>query len=76
LYSINRGLAKYALRNYKGAIADYNKSIAFDPHSATYLNRGDAKIKLGQKNEACLDFRKAEGLGIYWANDSIKKYCN
>jgi tetratricopeptide (TPR) repeat protein len=72
----NRGLAKYGLQNYSGAIADYNKSIALDPHPATYFNRGDARIKLGQKSEACLDFRKSAELGIYWANDSIKKYCN
>lgn len=72
----NRGLAKYSLQNYIGAVADYNKSIALEPHAATYFDRGDAKIKLGQKNEACLDYKKSVELGIYWANDSIKKYCN
>ena len=72
----NRGLAKYELQNYKGAIADYDKSIILDPHPATYLNRAGAKIKFGKKNEACLDFKRTVALGVYSANDSIKKYCN
>ncbi len=51
------GNAKYDLGNYKGAIADYNKSLQLDPNSdGTYYNRGIVKVKLGQYAAAIVDF--------------------
>jgi tetratricopeptide (TPR) repeat protein len=41
---VNRGLAKYNLGDYQGAIADYNQAIQIKPDDAVaYNNRGNAK---------------------------------
>ena len=56
----NRGMAKYMLANYKGAIKDYNKAIKFNPNkSEYYYNRGMAKDKLGDSNGYKEDFNKS-----------------
>ena len=40
----NRGIAKFDLQDYKGAIADYTKAIELNPNYAkAYYNRGIAK---------------------------------
>ena len=41
-----------------------------------YINRGLAKLGLGQKDSGCLDFSKAGELGYSEAYQSIKEYCN
>jgi tetratricopeptide (TPR) repeat protein len=59
LYFI-RGNAKIELEDYRGAIADYNKSIEIDPNdSETFRNRGNAKIELEDYRGAIADFNKA-----------------
>jgi tetratricopeptide (TPR) repeat protein len=55
----NRGLAKYQLVDYRGAVADYTKAIKIDPnYAATYTNRGAAKAKLGDYRGAIADYNK------------------
>ena len=40
----NRGNAKAELKEYKGAIKDYDKAIELDPNFAgAYMNRGNVK---------------------------------
>ena len=57
---INRGIAKFNLLDFNGAIADYIKSIELNPsHAPTYYNRGIAKVNLGEFYDAILDFNKA-----------------
>ena len=59
----NSGIAKNDLKDYEGAIADYNKAIELDPDdTVAYLNRGFAKENLGDLNGACADWRKAASL--------------
>jgi len=71
------GLTKDNLKDYKGAIQDYNKAIKLNPKdSDTYLNRGLAKILLGQKDDGCLDLSKASELGLAKAYEAIKEHCN
>ena len=44
----NKGLEKYYLQDYDGAIADYNKAIELNPnYEEAYYNRGKAKKRLG-----------------------------
>ena len=43
----NRGIAKYALKDYQGAFDDYSKGISLKPSNAnSYLSRANASIKL------------------------------
>lgn len=71
------GLSKMKINDFNGAIKDFTKVIELEPKDPTgYLRRGQAKINLGQKNEACLDFKKAVEFGSEEAKDLIKTNCN
>ena len=72
-----KGIAKYDLQDYEGAISDFNKAIEINPNNAeAYYNRGFAKINLGQKDSGCLDLSKAGKLGCSQAYEAIKDFCN
>ena len=44
----DKGHNKYALKDYRGAISDYDKAIQLNPeHSLPYFSRGNCKVKLG-----------------------------
>ena len=59
----NRAAAKYDLRDFNGALEDYNKAISLEDEGADiYCNRAKTKMKLGYKNLAILDFDKAIAL--------------
>ncbi len=73
----------YDMKDYRRAIADYNKIIEIcskpDSHCVsdqTYYNRGLAKIMLAQVDGGCLDLRKASELGVNDAYQAIIDYCN
>ena len=73
----NSGNAKANLKDYRGAILDFNKAIELNPKLASaYLGRGLAKILLGQKDDGCLDLSKAGELGEASAYETIKELCN
>ncbi|MEK9149009.1 MAG: tetratricopeptide repeat protein [Candidatus Desantisbacteria bacterium] len=56
----NRGNAKFYLKDYRGALADYDQAIKLNPNDAqAYCGRGLARSMLGQKTEALADFQKA-----------------
>ena len=72
----NRGLTKSHLEDYRGANADYTKSIEINPQYAEALfNRGLSNSSLVQKDSGCLDFSKASELGYSKAYDAIKDLC-
>ena len=59
----NFGNAKYKLKDYRGAIQDYNKAIELNPKLASaYLGRGLAKGKLQDYRGAIKDYNKSIGL--------------
>lgn len=60
-----RGAAKGAgEKQDKEALADFNKALEIDPdHDESLTARGSAKLLLGNKKGACLDWKKAAGLG-------------
>lgn len=54
----NRGLLKYRLRDYYGAIQDVNKSLLNNTkYCDAYWLRATLKLKLKDRNEACKDFK-------------------
>ena len=55
----NNGNTKLHLKEYQGAIKDYNKAIELNPDSeGAYYNRGLAKQNLEDYNGAIEDFTK------------------
>jgi tetratricopeptide (TPR) repeat protein len=65
------------LKNYSGAITDFNKFIDINPNECLiYYKRGEAQMMLGHKQNACMDWRKAGELGCEDVYDDIKNYCN
>jgi tetratricopeptide (TPR) repeat protein len=57
-------------------IADCNKAIGIQPNGNSYLIRGLAHIKKGEKTKGCQDLSKAGELDEPTAYEKIKQYCN
>jgi tetratricopeptide (TPR) repeat protein/Tol biopolymer transport system component len=75
LYS-KRGDIKYESKDIRGAISDYDTSIRFNPNFAlNYFKRGMIKIIAGNREEGCVDLKRADQLGFQGALEQIKKYC-
>ena len=54
----------YREGNYRGAIAEYNRSISLKPDYADVLEgRGNAWLKIGEKSRAIEDYTRAVNLG-------------
>jgi tetratricopeptide (TPR) repeat protein len=73
------GTAKYNLKDYDGAIADYTKAIEIDAnHAYAYNNRGVAKKNLKDYDGAIADYTKAIEIDVnykeaYYALGIAKK---
>lgn len=60
-----RGLAKFQIHDYIGAIADFINTIDIQPeYTEAFLNRGNAELKLGNKEKANLDYQRVKELGF------------
>lgn len=73
----NRGSLYKDAQDYKSALADYSKVIDLNPKFAgAYYNRATLNyFFIGNKPEACIDWRKAEELGYKESTEWISKYC-
>ena len=77
-----KGVAKYNLKDYSGAIADFNKAIQLNPDFAlAYRNRGNTKQNLKDYTGAIVDFNKAIQLNpdyalAYYNRGNTKTYLN
>jgi tetratricopeptide (TPR) repeat protein len=55
---------------------DYTKALTITPNNAeAYFNRGNINYALGNKNDACADWKKATAIGHYKASENIQRYC-
>jgi tetratricopeptide (TPR) repeat protein len=61
---VNRGVLLHQLKRYQPAMDDFNAALRLDPEQAdAFLNRGVAKISLGQFADALVDIQKGIDLG-------------
>lgn len=57
-------------------MSDYNRAIEMDPVNAlAFFNRGVALDNLGNKSEACDDWRKAVAYGESAAAALLQEFC-
>jgi len=71
-----RGYSKFQLQDFMGAQSDFTDAIYYNSNnSESYSYRANAELKLGNRNNACLDWSKAGELGESEAYELIKKYC-
>ncbi|HVS93771.1 MAG TPA: tetratricopeptide repeat protein [Mucilaginibacter sp.] len=64
------------LKNYSKAIEYYDKAIVINnEYHKAFVNRGNCKIELGLKDEACNDFKRALELGGTIVKENIDQYC-
>jgi tetratricopeptide (TPR) repeat protein len=71
-----RGDVRKNLKNYTGAMSDYDKAIALDAQNMqAYLNRGLLKVQMNNSAAACADFNVAAKAGLKDAIDAAAKYC-
>jgi tetratricopeptide (TPR) repeat protein len=78
----NRAVARFNLRDFRGAIMDYSKAIYVgtstnaDCVSSAYYGRGQCLYQLGQKEKACMDFVKSSDLGNQDGTTAVQNFCN
>jgi|SRR5690625_369790 len=74
---VYRGLAKYNLGDYRGAISDFDKHFSLFKERDPYIHyvRGLAKINLGDQHSGCLDLSKAGEIGYDDAYKAIQEKC-
>lgn len=76
----NRGSVKDENGDYAGAIEDYKKVINLEKvdienKQMAYFNKGNSEFNLGNKNNACKDWKKAYELGAEYALERINENC-
>ena len=71
------GNVKSKLKDYYGAISDYNKALGMESiwNKLSYKNRGVAKENIGDLKGACSDWQKAANLGDEDAKRWVEKQC-
>ncbi|MEG0796460.1 MAG: hypothetical protein RR397_08180 [Odoribacter sp.] len=75
-YYQNRASCYLKRNEFAKSIPDFNYALQLNQNSgAIYANRGIAYYKIGKRNEACRDWRKAQSLGISNITAYIKRYC-
>ena len=75
---VNRAQSKKAIKDYKGALKDYDRSIELAPKQGLfYFDRAALKFEMGDLNGAGEDWQVAKVKGFpYSKYDSlINEYC-
>lgn len=72
----NRGYAFLQTGSYQAAIDDFTKELDIYPKDyMVFYYRGLAYEKLGQKDQACADFKSSVDLGYLKAREEAKNVC-
>ncbi|MCC7223228.1 MAG: tetratricopeptide repeat protein, partial [Chitinophagales bacterium] len=62
--------------NVQDALKDYNTAILTDPDNDDfYVNRAKAHFALGNKQQACTDWKTAQKMGNKVAQAQSNRYC-
>ena len=74
------GVIKVNLKDYQGALNEYNKAIKKNPNNSLYYaNRANVRYELGDEEGACKDYKKSAKLGYEntteWLNSKEGKWC-
>lgn len=73
---LNRGNVLSKQGRVEEAIEDYTVAITFNPeYAAAYYNRAIARQRAKQSQEACMDLKKAESLGLTVTEKMMKEIC-
>ena len=65
-----------ALKQYLQAVDDYNKALQLNHHLIeAYTQRGMAKLKLKNIQDACADWKIAVSKGSSEAQKNLEMYC-
>ena len=69
-------MAKFSMDEIMGAYDDFILTTQFNPkYAKAFEYKGLCEIRMGKKEDACADFKKAESLGDKDATLQTKKYC-
>jgi len=72
-----KGLVLADLNKLNEAINSMTKALTYyDTNEFLFANRADLYRRVGQKDKACADYRKAAELGMVSIYEVIKEYCN
>ncbi len=75
-YYFLRGKIYMKSQNWTVAEIDFSKAISLEIDIVdAYMHRGQCYINLGNKDDACRDWRKAQKLGKFEAQELIYKHC-
>lgn len=77
---INRGSVKDENGDYAGAIEDYEKvlslkNVELEDKQSVFYNLGNTMLNLGNKRDACKNWKQAYDLGADYADERINNYC-
>ncbi len=73
---MNKAKTGGLLGHFNESLEDFNEVLEIDKNnSIAYFFRGSVKAELGDRDGACIDWKKASELGQVIANDYITKYC-
>tara|TARA_B110000238_G_C15888577_1_gene336654 strand:+ start:86 stop:589 length:504 start_codon:yes stop_codon:yes gene_type:complete len=72
-----KGLCKFNLEDYYGAVGDYSNAIKLNSEfDIAFKSRGDSKEQIGDLVGACNDWKKAVKLGYQDASKLVTEKCN
>jgi len=74
---LNSGVLKFSLKDYNGALSDYNSALNIEPSfGMVYYYRGLTYLELHNNKNACEDLKIANDAGVELARIKLTENCN